>query len=172
MPSKMLLSVVFIAVLLGAAFFELCYVPQRAEIARLEDEVAKEREALVAVQNFMNAQGDDAAQGEALAARSAALAKRLPKTLGQGDFLSLLEREAQHQQLTLAAVVPGQAEQVGGIVRLPLDVELDGDYFHLLAFLKELERSERFVRVESAEIQSDDGKLHVKMRLSIFAEEA
>ena len=166
MPSKMLLSVVFIAVLLGAAFFELCYVPQRAEIARLEDEVAKEREALVAVQNFMNAQGDGAAQGEALAARSAALAKRLPKTL------SLLEREAQHQQLTLAAVVPGQAEQAGGIVRLPLDVELDGDYFHFLAFLKELERSERFVRVESAEIQSDDGRLRVKMRLSIFAEEA
>ena len=171
MPSRLLLFVIFISALLGAAFFQLCYVPQRAEIARLEEAVAQEREALVAVQNFMNAQGG-AAQSEALAARSAALAKRLPKTLGQGDFLSLLEREAQHQQLTLAAVVPGQAEQAGGIVRLPLDVELDGDYFHLLAFLKELERSERFVRVESAEIQSDDGRLHVKMRLSIFAEEA
>ena len=70
----------------------------------------------------------------------------------------------------LAAVAPGQIEEEGGVSRLPLDVELDGDYFHLLAFLKDLEKSERFVRMESTEIRSEDGRLHVKMRLSICAE--
>ena len=90
--------------------------------------------------------------------------------MGQGDFLALLEREAQHEKLTLIAVAPGQIEEEGGVSRLPLDVELDGDYFHLLAFLKDLEKSERFVRMESTEIKSEDGRLHVKMRLSIFAE--
>lgn len=169
MQSKRFLFAIFaVMLLLGAAFFQLCYMPQRAEIARLEDEAAKERAALVAVQNFMNENG--AGRSEALAARSAALEKRLPKSMGQGEFLSLLEREAQHEQLTLAAVAPGQMEEAGGIFRLPLDVELDGDYFHLLSFLKEMERSERFIRMESAEIESDDGKLHVKLRFSIFAE--
>ena len=36
--------------------------------------------------------------------------------------------------------------------------------------MKDLEKSERFVRMESTEIKSEDGRLHVKMRLSIFAE--
>ena len=57
MRSKMLLSAIFaLALLLCAAFSQLCFLPQRAEIARLEGETAKEQEALVAVQNFMNAQ--------------------------------------------------------------------------------------------------------------------
>ena len=118
----------------------------------------------------MNAHGDGAERAKARAARSAALEKRLPARMGQGDFLALLEREAQHEKLMLAAVAPGQIEEEGGVSRLPLDVELDGDYFHLLAFLKDLEKSERFVRMESTEIKSEDGRLHVKMRLSIFAE--
>ena len=171
MRSKMLLSAIFaLALLLCTAFFQLCFLPQRAEIARLEEEAAKEKDALVAVQNFMNAHGDGAERAKARAARSAALEKRLPARMGQGDFLALLEREAQHEKLTLAAVASGQIEEEGGVSRLPLDVELDGDYFHLLAFLKDLEKSERFVRMESTEIKSEDGRLHVKMRLSIFAE--
>lgn len=171
MRSKMLLSAIFaLALFLCAAFFQLCFLPQRAELARLEEEAAKEQEALVTVQNFMNAHGDGAERAKVRAARSAALEKRLPARMGQGDFLSLLEREAQHEKLTLAAVAPGQIEEEGGVSRLPLDVELDGDYFHLLSFLKDLEKSERFVRMESTEIKSEDGRLHVKMRLSIFAE--
>ena len=118
----------------------------------------------------MNMHADEKERSAALSERSAALEKRLPKSMGQGAFLALLEREALHEKLTLAAVVPGPLEEEGGTSRLPLDVELDGDYFHLLAFLKGLERSERFVRVESTEIHSDDGRLHVKLKLSIFAE--
>lgn len=170
MRTKMLLFAIFaVFLLLGAAFFRLCCLPQCAEIERLQEEAAKEREALVAVQNFMN-EGDGRERSEALAARRAALEKRLPERMGQGDFIALLEREAAHEKLTLASVVPGQAEAAAGVSRLPLDVEMDGDYFHLLAFLKAMEKSERFVRMENVEIQSDDGRLHVKMRLSIFAE--
>ena len=165
----MLLPILFASLLLGAAFFHICYAPQRAEIARIESEIREERESLVRGQNFMNA-SDARAHEEALAARGAAAEKRLPKSMGQGSFLELLE--AQHEQLTLAAVVPGETAKESGALRLPLEVEIDGDYFHLLAFLKELEKSERFVRMENAEIHSDDGRLHVKIRLSIFAEEA
>ena len=167
----MFLPILFASLLLGAAFFHICYAPQRAEIARIESEIREERESLMRVQNFMNA-SDAHAHEEALAARGVAAEKRLPKSMGQGSFLELLEREAQHEQLTLAAVVPGETAKEGGALRLPLEVEIDGDYFHLLAFLKELEKSERFVRMENAEIHSDDGRLHVKIRLSIFAEEA
>lgn len=165
-----LLPAVFAVALLGAAFFTMCYVPQRMEIAKLETQVSEERTALLRVQNFMNAEVGAAERGETLAARCAAAEKRLPQCMGQGGFIALLEREAQVQGLTLVAVVPGQAVKESGALRLPLDVELDGEYFHLLAFLKELERGERFVRMEKAEIHSDDGRLHVKLRLSIFAE--
>lgn len=166
----MLLPILFALLLLGAGFFDQCYLPQRAEIASLESEIREEHDELVRVQNFMNAH-DGRAQSEALAARSRAAEKRLPKSMGQGGFIALLEREAQHQGMTLAAVVPGQPGEEGGVFRQPLDIELDGDYFRLLAFLKDLEQSERFVRMEHAEIHSDDGRLHVKLRLSIFAEE-
>ena len=74
MRSKMLLSAIFaLALLLCAAFSQLCFLPQRAEIARLEEEAAKEQEALVTVQNFMNEHGDGAERAKARAARSAAL---------------------------------------------------------------------------------------------------
>jgi len=71
----MLLSAIFaLALLLCAAFFQLCFLPQRAEIARLEEEAAKEKEALIAVQNFMNAHGDGAERAKERAARTPARA--------------------------------------------------------------------------------------------------
>ncbi|WP_314624053.1 type 4a pilus biogenesis protein PilO [uncultured Selenomonas sp.] len=170
MRSMMLVPAILAAVFLAAAFHQWCYVPQRAELAGLAGELEEQRQAAAAVQGFMNMHADEKERSAALSERSAALEKRLPKSMGQGAFLALLEREALHEKLTLAAVVPGPLEEEGGTSRLPLDVELDGDYFHLLAFLKGLERSERFVRVESTEIHSDDGRLHVKLKLSIFAE--
>ena len=165
MRSMMLVPAILAAVFLAAAFHQWCYVPQRAELAGLAGELEEQRQAAAAVQGFMNMHADEKERSAALSERSAALEKRLPKSMGQGAFLALLEREALHEKLTLAAVVPGQLEEEGGTSRLPLDVEL-----HLLAFLKGLERSERFVRVESTEIHSDDGRLHVKLKLSIFAE--
>lgn len=170
MRSMMLVPAILAAVFLAVAFHQWCYVPQRAELAGLAGELEEQRQAAAAVQGFMNMHADEKERSAALSERSAALEKRLPKSMGQGAFLALLEREALHEKLTLAAVVPGPLEEEGGTSRLPLDVELDGDYFHLLAFLKGLERSERFVRVESTEIHSDDGRLHVKLKLSIFAE--
>ena len=169
MRSIILLPIFFIAFLSATAFFYLCYLPQCAEITKLKASVTEKKDALYRVQNFMNDK-DGAAHSAAIAQRGASANKKVPKHMGQSSFIAFLEREAQHEHLVLAAVVPGQPEEINGAFCLPLTIELYGSYFPLLSFLKSLENSERFIRMDSAEIESDDGKLHVKLRLSIFSE--
>ena len=166
------MALALLTVLLGAAFFRWGYLPQEEEIARIEAQVAQDKEELVRIQNFMNANMGVSDRTKEMKSRLTTAKRRLPEEMDQGGFIALLEREAQHERIVLSAVAPGKAAAEGEALRLPIDVEMEGDYFRFLAFLQALEASERFIRVESTEIRSDEGKLHIKLCLSIFSGKA
>lgn len=170
-PANVLLLVLLILAF-AAAFFRWGYLPQTEEIARLEAQTVQDKEELVRIQNFLNENMNAPENMKEMERRATAAKRRLPEEMEQSAFIALLEREAQHEKMALSSVVPGKATVEGEALRLPIEVEVDGDYFRLLAFLQALEASERFIRVENTEIKSDEGKLHVKLCLSIFASKA
>ena len=86
------MALALLTVLIGAAFFRWGYLPQEEEIARIEAQVAQDKEELVRIQNFMNANMGVSDRTKEMKSRLATAKRRLPEEMDQGGFIALLER--------------------------------------------------------------------------------
>jgi len=157
------------SLVLGAVVLWGIHEPlQAARQEYLRDAQVTQRQ-IVTVTNYQNAHLDLSAYGQELTDRKARADKALPAELAQGDFLSLLQREALRHHVALQQVTPQAVQRQQDMQVLPVEVRFRCTYFDLLAFLRGLRESERCIQVERTAVRQQEGRLDCVLVLRIYA---
>lgn len=137
----------------------------------VDEEAQKARQMVTAVQNYQNAHLDKEKYIKEISEAQQRADKAIPQELEQAGFISRLQQEALQAGLALRQVKPGEPTAAEGeCLALPVHVQLSGNYFQLLDFLRALGQEERFLQLRELEIRSRDGQLDCGLQLRIFAE--
>jgi len=162
-----------VSLCLAVLFWVFVHCAIREAAARLEGEARQIRLEVTAVQNYQNAHLDKDKYVKEISDAQQQADKAMPRDFEQASFISRLQREALQAGLTLRQVRPGEPRQAAeGCRTLPVHVQLGGNYFQLLDFLRALGQEERFLQFREMEIKSKDGQLDCGLQLNIFAEPA
>ena len=94
----------------------------------------------------------------------------VPDALNESGFLAYLSEETTKRQMEVLSVQAEQAITDGtGLTALPVHIRLRTDYWQLTDFLAALEKSTRFIGVQSMKITSSDERLECYLILTIYA---
>lgn len=91
----------------------------------------------------------------------------LPTGLGQGAFLTEVERAARAAGVAIDAVVPQPAVSADDLTVLPVEISFHGDYYAVLDFLRVLTEGERAVRLGDMEIKEEGNELKCVLPVEI-----
>ena len=161
------LYILLAVVCLGILYFAV-HRPLQAAGAT-ERQAARAAEAQVAlIQQDRTAHLEQGQDQKLVAAQQTADAA-LPDTADTGALLSLLQQTALAQGIQLTAVSPHPLQPQAKVMRQPVKVSCEADYFSLLAYLRALEASGRFLQLEEASITSTNGHLHCELTFVAFA---
>ena len=137
-----------------------------------EAEAMKDMKIVTAVQNYQNAHLDKEAFMKEVVEAQQRVDKAMPEEMEQGAFLSRLQQEAIGAGLKLRQVKPGEIAVEDDCRMLPVEVQMAGNYFQLLSFLRDLDKEERFMQLRDLKVHSEQGHLQCDMKICIFAEPA
>ncbi|SFT52356.1 Pilus assembly protein, PilO [Selenomonas sp. GACV-9] len=154
---------------LGLGVYFFIHQPLREMQQAAATEAGQVQAQIVQVTNYQNAHLDLVAYEEELTKRQELADKALPSALEQGAFLSMLQREALRNHMELQQVTPQAVQQQESLQVLPVEVRFRCRYFDLLAFLRGLRESERYVQVERIKVKQQDGILLCALQLRIYA---
>ncbi|MBR1885837.1 MAG: type 4a pilus biogenesis protein PilO [Schwartzia sp.] len=160
----------FLALVLGAAFYFLLYLPQSAELRAKEAEASTLRGEIARAAAFRRMHPDPAKEAKTLGARKTLADRFLPARLDLNTFLSEAQRQATDAGVVLSALEPGEAEAADGLVRASVRLSVRGDYFAWLDFLYAMEQQGRFVKIDAVRGKADeDGAFSGTIALWVYA---
>jgi type IV pilus assembly protein PilO len=166
---KIFLLIVCSLALLYMLFFDFVYCAQQEEIklrySRLQEQQAK----ILRVKDFMGGHPDMVLYKEELESQLSRASAKIPDSMAQGEFLSLLQNKALEENIVLSGIVPGKTQDHGDFFSLPVEVAIQCNYFQLIAFLQSLEKSERFFFIDNVIVHSTGESMECKLHLEIYA---
>ncbi len=160
-----------LSMLLVLACYQFVELPLQSARQDAQAESAKVRAEVVAVENYQNAHLDFSAFEKDLLEQQVRADQALPDQLEQGRFLTEVQQQAIRHQVLLQSVTPGKVQSQDGVKVLPVQLRFHCSYFALLAFLREIQNSDRYISVQQTAIQVKEGLLDCEMLLHIFAME-
>lgn len=166
---RALMTFAALSVLLGLLWIFFVHRPLMGMQA---DAVAKRQgihEKIVRIENYKNAHLDMKAYDTELRDKQKAVDTALPDHLSDAEYLMDVQRSALSHGIRLTKVVPGKKAQADGIVKMPVQIEGQTDYFSLLDFLRERQEQGRFLSFDRTKVQAKDGVLLVSMRVFLYA---
>lgn len=158
-----------ISCLLVPAFVICVHLPLQQAASEYRSEAAKASREINTVVNFQNAHRDRKAYQKELEARRQLAYQAIPENIGQASFLLDMERKAGQAHLQLLLIQPGELVQTDGRQSLPVHLRVQGSYFSLLTFMRELQNGERLVTVQDLGIKLANGQLQVDLLVNIYA---
>lgn len=98
------------------------------------------------------------------------VAALLPDEMQTGVFLQELKAASDRTGMVLCELVPEEAQEENGLFAMPVRVNLQGDYFSLVRFLRALQNGSRFMQVVAMDVASKGDFLDCRLQLKIFSE--
>ena len=94
----------------------------------------------------------------------------LPDDMQTAIFLQELKAAADRTGMRLCELVPEETEEEKGLLAMPVSVNLQGDYFSLVRFLRALQNGSRLVQIVAMDVSSKGDILDCRLRFKIFSE--
>ena len=98
------------------------------------------------------------------------VAALLPDEMQTGVFLQELKAASDRTGMVLCELVPEEAQEENGLLAMPVRVNLQGDYFSLVRFLRVLQNGSRFMQVVAMDVASKGDFLDCRLQFKIFSE--
>lgn len=98
------------------------------------------------------------------------VAALLPDEMQTGVFLQELKAASDRTGMVLCELVPEKAQEENGLFAMPVRVNLQGDYFSLVRFLRALQNGSRFMQVVAMDVASKGDFLDCRLQFKIFSE--
>lgn len=98
------------------------------------------------------------------------VASLLPDDMQTAIFLQELKSATDRTGMTLCELAPEEAAEEKGLLAMPVRVNLQGDYFALVRFLRAMQNGSRLVQIVAMDVSSKGDLLDCRLRLKIFSE--
>lgn len=98
------------------------------------------------------------------------VAALLPDEMQTGVFLQELKAASDRTGMVLCELVPEEAQEENGLLAMSVRVNLQGDYFSLVRFLRALQNGSRFMQVVAMDVASKGDFLDCRLQFKIFSE--
>jgi len=169
MRSRQLPPVLLVVSFLLAAAAVLCWL-QFQEWRRQKEALAAAKQVLLASERKLAMLQGQRLIGEKLAAELEMLTRLLPEEPAEGRLLLDLQAGADLSGMTLLQISYGEHIDRQGYREIPLELQLEGKYSCLLAFLDYLRLSERAVRLQELRIneRQQQGNFAISIKASTF----
>ena len=191
--NKITLAVsLFFCVLFVFLFWQFAHKYAQQKILQLNLERQKISQISTNILNYKNKYGDLDEYMQRIEERFRLSNKTLPKKINQGEFVDFLQKKALENQIKIISLTPSSikpvyddskndsdnenAEEIAknlrsNLIKLPINLKIEGDYFALIKFLESIESSERLMNIEEVSITSKgDGEwLICNLGIIIFA---
>lgn len=119
---------------------------------------------LATLQTFATQNQDYAALVKIQEMKMAEARKKLPDTVSVPELIAEYSKIAEATGVQLQGVTLGRTSKVGTAIALPINVDLEGDYFKLITFLQQVENGDRFVLVQGADYNAEKTGENLKMQ--------
>ncbi len=94
----------------------------------------------------------------------------LPDDMETAVFLQELKAAADRTGMVLCELAPEEPAEENGLLAMPVRVNLQGDYFSLVRFLRAVQNGSRLMQVAAMDVASKGDFLDCRLRLKIFSE--
>lgn len=95
--------------------------------------------------------------------------KLLPRNIQMAELLAYVQQTARNSGLELQELMPMDSKPLGKLQIQPVKVKLQGDYFHLLDFLRQLDKGAPLVHIGNMELKQQPEGLSSKFTLNFYA---
>ena len=179
----------FFCVLFVFLFRQFAHKYAQQKILQLDLERQKLSQISTNILNYKNKYGDLDEYMQRIEERFRLSNKTLPKKINQGEFVDFLQKKALENQIKIISLTPSSIQPVyeqsksdsdsenaeanskANLIKLPINLKIEGDYFALIKFLESIESSERLMNIEEVSITSkgDGDWLACNLNIIIFA---
>jgi type IV pilus assembly protein PilO len=151
-----LLASVFIAGLLCGLFYYLWYADARATEKRQEAKLADLQKQIRALEATANKLPEFQREVQALEARLETLKRILPPEKEMPDLMRRVQYLAAQSSLQIRKFNPAATVQKEFYLEVPINVDLEGTYHNLGAFVDRVSRMSRLVNVGNVKIKAQN----------------
>ena len=185
----------FFCVILSTFFWQFAHKYTQQRILQLDLERQKLSQISTNILNYKSKYGNLDEYLQRLEKRFQLSSKTLPERMEQGEFINFLQKIALENQIKIISLTPSEIQPVysdtqnnheiekveeadkvrnKNLIKLPINVKIEGKYISLIKFLESMESKERLMNIEEVSITSkDDGDwLICNLNIIIFALES
>lgn len=152
-----------------SAFYSFIYIPQQDEILELKNLKQSNENKIQLVEKFVVSHPDISEYDHEIQSNLDNVNKKIPNMHDVSSFLMQIRQIAQISNVQLLHVKPRNLVNKAEYSSLLVDIEIKGNYFQTIKFLKNLEAMERFNSVNKILIQSSNEVLNTKLEINIYS---
>ena len=150
-------------------FYTYVYQSQQQCLAQLNTDLQMTKQKVQVLEGFL-AQHPDLKQYEKeLQDKSDLVNSKLPADKDISSFIMQIEDSAKKTNVKLNRVKPIGEENKENYRGIKVELDITGDYFQTLEFLKKLEQLQRFNTVTDMSVQAKDEILNSKLSLLVYS---
>lgn len=152
-----------------SAFYILIFIPQQNEIAGLKNLKQVNDNKIELVEKFVVSHPDISEYDHEIQANLDNVNKKIPDKYDISNFLAEIKQISQASNVELLYVKPKNLVSKDDYSCMLVDIEVKGNYFQTINFLKNLREIERFNSVNKMLMQSSNEFLKTKLEISIYS---
>ena len=155
--------------IVGMVFYTYVYQSQQQCLAQLNTDLQMTKQKVQVLEGFL-AQHPDLKQYEKeLQDKTDLVNSKLPADKDISSFIMQVEDSAKKTNVKLNRVKPIGEENKENYRGIKVELDITGDYFQTLEFLKKLEQLQRFNTVTDMSVQAKDEILNSKLSLLVYS---
>jgi len=152
-----------------SAFYIFIYIPQQDEIIELKNLKQSNENKIQLVEKFVVIHPDISEYDHEIQLNLDNVNKKIPNMHDISNFLMQVKQISQSSNVEVLHVKPKNLVNKDEYSSLLVDIEIKGNYFQTIKFLKNLEAIERFNSVNKMLIQSSNEVLNTKLEINIYS---
>lgn len=157
------------AVMMSVTFF--VYIPQlNTEKGEIETMLAEAKDKIREAEDYRQAHADYKAYESDIMKKEKFLEEKMPKKLMPAKFMEEVQLMATKEQIEIVKLEPGAVSAYDDYSSQRVDMNVHGNFFQLMYFLKDMENSRMFIHVEKVSISNKKEGLDCRLGVRIFSE--
>lgn len=160
-------STIFLAFLLGMGIW---YGYQQMEAYQEQRQAIEKATTRVAALNQLQMDHTNLEVYQMEVAKQRQMAEKLlPRNIQMAELLAYVQQTARNSGLELQELMPMDSKPLGKLQIQPVKVRLQGEYFPLLEFLRQLDKGTPLVQIGNMELKQQPEGLSSKFTLNFYA---
>lgn len=150
-------------------FYTYVYQQQQQCLAQANTDLQMTKQKIQVLEGFLTQHPDLNQYEKELQDKSDLVNSKLPADKDISSFIIQVEESAKKSNVSLNRIKPLGEENKENYRNIKVEVEIVGDYFQTLEFLKSLEQLQRFNTVTDMSVQAKDEILDSKLSLLVYS---